>query len=35
MLNIYDKLILKEDEDFINGVFHRRKTLLKFLIKID
>ena len=35
MLNIYDNLILKEDEDFINGVFHRRKTLLKFLIKID
>ena len=35
MLNIYDNLILKEDEDFINGVFHRRKTLLKFLIKIN
>ena len=35
MLNIYDNLILKKDEEFINGVFHRRKTLLKFLIKID
>ena len=35
MLNIYDNLILKEDEDFINGVIHRRKTLLKFIIKID
>jgi len=35
MLNIYDNLILKEDEDFINGVFHRRKMFLKFLIKIN
>lgn len=35
IIKIFDKILIKSNPEFVNGVFHRRKTLLKYLIGKD
>lgn len=32
ILKIYDKLLISENIDYVNGCFHRRKSILEYLI---
>ncbi|WP_462425657.1 hypothetical protein [Fusobacterium varium] len=35
ILKLFDKIVIKSNPDFINGVFHRRKTILKYFLGED